>query len=192
MIEKTLEERRDERIEKARADLRHIRNCQRYTIARCRKSGIVPGWSWHASGRRPPLPFYDGDSEPGRCRICGQPTGSRVTWDPKCVTTYTLWTKPGTYALPLAVGQDGLCAITREPIGPPAREYLIDFEIDHEIPIYRVRRDFADRPWFDLLRYWGLSNLRGITRAAHVAKSAVEARERAGRRSVVPAQEIML
>lgn len=180
-------------VERAERDLKYIRSCQRYTLARCRKSGVVADWTWGASSRQPPLPFHSTIHRgPGYCRVCGQDTGGRWTWDPKCVVTYTLWTKPGTYAGAIAFRQKGLCAITREPIGPPAAEWLTEFEIDHEIPIYRVRRDYAGEPWFELLRYWGLANLRGITRAAHVAKSAAEARERAGHRAAVVEQGQML
>lgn len=183
----------EDKIVQARWQLRYIKNCQRYTLARCRKSGIVPGWVWHASSRQPPLPFHAAAPEPGRCRVCGGSTGSRLTWDPKCVITYTLWTKPGNYALPIVVGQEGLCAVTSVPIGPPAAPYLgDDVEIDHDVPIYRVRRDMTDKPWFELLRFWGLANLRALSRAAHVAKCAAEAKERSGRRSTSPDQGALL
>lgn len=178
-------------IDEVRAQMAYILECERWTLDRCRLSGPVEIATFKTP-RKPPLPFHQMESQAGRCRVCGQPTGGKFTWDPKCVTTYTLWTKPATYSLPLVVRQAGLCAITDVPIGPPAQEYVRDVEIDHEFPLYRVKRDMADQPWFGLLRFWGSSNIRAITRAAHLAKCAEEARERAGARSTAPEQGAFL
>lgn len=160
------------RDEKLQRRLELIVKAEQSTLAWCRLSGIVPGWSWQAAGRRPPLPFYAMKTEPGRCRVCGQPIdGGKVTWHGDCLATYWLWTKASDYANVLLHRQGWRCAITGEPAN--------GIEIDHEVPIYQVRRDMADQPWFELLRFWGLGNLRAISRAAHVAKSAAEAADRA-------------
>ena len=154
---------------------------ERGTLERCRLSGIVEGWSWRAKSRRPPLPFWERAVEPGRCRVCGQPIlkpngePARYTWHPDCTATYFVWMTPGNYAHLLIHRQGGVCAVTREPLRPGS--YC---EVDHEVPIYRVRRDHREEPWFDLLRFWSLGNLRAISRKAHVEKSAREAAERAG------------
>lgn len=161
----------------------------------CRRSGLVPGWEWDRKGRRPPLPFWEARSVPGQCRVCGQPIyaggtwqgmeepSKRLTWHRVCATAYLLWRTPADYASEIVVMQRGLCPDSGEAIGPPATKYIGDIDIDHRLPIYRVRRDHGDLPWFDLLRFWGLSNLCAITRAAHLRKSAIEAAERAGRNS---------
>lgn len=127
----------------------------------------------------------------GSCRVCGQPIYeggqhrgkviSRLTWHRSCTTAYFLWTKTSDYAGAIAWRQGGKCAVSGDPIGPPALEFLRQVDVDHEVPIYRVRRDHAAEPWFKLLRYWGLGNLRSITTASHLAKSAQEAAERASR-----------
>lgn len=183
-------------IERTRQQLNQLKYAEAVTRVLCRRSGAVDGYSWSAKGRRPPLPFWEAASKPGQCRICGQPIygggsfrsfagerSKRLTWHTACTSAYFLWSKPSDYGKALVFRQDGLCAITREPLGPPAKEYILDVDIDHEIPIYRVRRDMAAEPWFELLRFWGLSNLRAISTRAHMAKSAHEARERAGYRS---------
>ena len=183
-------------LERARERLNQLKYAEAVTRVLCRRSSAMDGYVWHATGRKPPLPFWEAASEPGRCRVCGQPIygggsfrsfagerSKRLTWHSICTTAYFLWTKPGDYAEALILRQNGLCALTGVPIGPPALEFVKAVEVDHEIPIYRVRRDMHAMPWFELLRYWGLSNLRAITPAAHTAKSASEARERAGYRS---------
>jgi hypothetical protein len=166
-----------------RARLTELVECEAIALDRCRKSGLVEGYRWAAKGRTPPLPFHSFVHDKAKCRVCGQPTKGRLTWHHQCVTAYLMWTKPADYAGTISFRQGGLCAITRIPIGPPARTYISQVEIDHETPIYRVRREMADRPWFELLPFWGLANLRAITVEAHKTKSATEARERAAHRT---------
>lgn len=154
--------------------------------------------SARSAHRSPPLPFHSFKRlGPGHCRVCGQPIygagdyrkaavskhkrDSLRTWHDVCTTTYFLMTKPNDFLGVIALRQKGLCAITREPIAPPAREYVSQADVDHEVPLYRVARDYRDEPWFKLLRFWTLPNLRAITNAAHKAKNAAEAQERAGR-----------
>lgn len=156
---------------------------ERSTLERCRLSGSQEGWSWSAKGRRPPLPFWERATEPGRCRVCGQPimtTGgklSRITWHPDCTTTYFIWMTPGNYANLLIHRQGGVCAVTGEPLK------VLDCQVDHDVPIYRVRRDHREEPWFELLRFWSLGNLRAIHYREHLTKSAHEAAERAARKA---------
>lgn len=184
------------------------------TIRLARKSGPVADFRWRApplshrdqtkllSHRDPPLPFHSMVHKgEGFCRVCGQPVygkrgshlpkfgPSKRTWHEACVTTYTLMTKPGSYAEALLVGQGEKCALSGDPIELHMAAYA---EVDHRTPLYRVARDHADEPWFKLLRFWLLDNLQVITRAAHVEKCAAEARERAGRRSVAPTQGALL
>lgn len=167
--------------EQRAAQLAGLVKAEAGTLERCALSGLIEGWTWAAKSRRPPLPFWERKVEPGNCRLCGQPIftprgdRARVTWHPDCVTTYWVWMTPGNYANLLIHRQGGVCAVTGEPVK------VLDCEVDHEIPIYRVRRDHREEPWFELLRFWSLGNLRAISRRAHVEKSAREAAERAGR-----------
>lgn len=168
--------------DKLQSDLLYLRKVEAFTLRNCRKSGVVDGYVWNAKGRAPPLPFHSFVHEDGKCRVCGQPTGGRRRWHEECVTTYTLWTKPAQFAHVIVFRQAGVCEITGEPVGMPARAYLTSVDIDHRVPIFRVRAEMANRPWFRLLRYWGLANLRAITLEAHKAKNREEARSRAKRR----------
>jgi hypothetical protein len=49
--------------------------------------------------------------------------------------------------------------------------------------LFRVWREHRDRPWPELLAFWGLPNLQVINRNVHAAKCAVEARDRRVARS---------
>lgn len=156
--------------------------------------------------RNPPLPFHADPSRPGWCRICGQPINerggwrmsfrrpqsTRLTWHPVCTTTYFLWAQTSNYAAMVAFRQGGLCALTGEPIGPPAKEYVTNIEVDHVVPLFRVARDHADLPWCEMIRFWGLSNLQALSRAGHLQKCAEEARERSRNRTQMVAQEVLL
>jgi hypothetical protein len=85
-----------------------------------------------------------------------------------------LWTRTARYAKAIIFKQGGVCPVTALPF-----EYDSSANIDHRFPLYRVRRDMGDRPWFLLLPYWGLGNLQAIHYKAHDEKSAEEAAERA-------------
>lgn len=171
--------------EQRAAQLAALIACEEKALERCRLSGVVEGWSWSAKGRRPPLPFWERASEPSRCRVCGQPIltpggkPSRLTWHSDCTSAYFLWMTPGNYANLLIHRQGGVCAITGEAVS------VMGCEVDHAVPIYRVRRDHRTEPWFELLRFWSLGNLRALSRNAHLNKSAIEAAERAGRRAPI-------
>jgi hypothetical protein len=57
---------------------------------------------------------------------------------------------------------------------------LKNAEVDHHVPLFKVWRDYRDRPWPALLAFWGVPNLQVINRSAHVEKCAQEAGERRG------------
>lgn len=203
--------------EDLRRRLNYLLYAERVTRILARRSGIVEGYRWRApwpgardqtrltSHRAPPLPFYSQPAVPGQCRVCGQPiygggsfrsfagpVSKRLTWHSVCTATYFLMTKPTDQSQALILRQAGRCAITAEPIGPPAREWCSSVDIDHEVPLFRVARKHAEEPWFDLIRFWMTGNLRAITPEAHKTKGAEEARERAGYRAPSPQQEALL
>lgn len=191
------------RPEALQARLRYMQYAERVTRILCRRSGVVDEFTWDGYGlgrtwrasawhRSPPLPFHSTVHKgAGWCRVCGQPIygggsfrsfagpqSKRLTWHTLCTTTYFLMTKPSNYANVLLVRQAGLCWISGEPLGPPAKEYLLEADVDHDVPLFRVARDHAAEPWYELIRFWGFGNLRAVTRAAHLTKSALEAAER--------------
>lgn len=203
-----------EDIEALQARLRYMLYAERVTRILCRRSGEVPGYRWRAppasyrdqtkltSHRAPPLPFHSFVHRgAGTCRVCGQPIygggsfrsfagpPSRSTWHTLCTSTYFLWTKPSDYAAALILLQQERCAITGRPIPLP---YSAHIDVDHDVPLFRVARDHAEEPWFELIRFWGFGNLRAITNAAHRAKNAEEAKERARNRAPIAGQEAML
>lgn len=190
-------------LERNKVRLRQILYAERVTRTLCWRSGSVDGFTWGAIPpnrtwrpsawhRSPPLPFHSHMHKgAGWCRICGQPIygggsyrsfagpqSGRLTWHTTCTLSYFLIMKPADYAAALLLRQGGLCAISGEPIGPPAKEYILDVEVDHNIPLFRVARDHRDEPWYELIRFWGSGNLQAISRSAHLAKCADEARER--------------
>jgi hypothetical protein len=61
-----------------------------------------------------------------------------------------------------------------------------DAEVDHRVPLYRVWKEYRDVPWPKLLAYWGLPNLQVINRDVHIAKCAIEARDRRVASSLEP------
>lgn len=191
-------------LEVLRERLRYLEYAERVTRILCRRSGLVDGFRWGAMKpgtwlpsawhRAPPLPFHSFVHRgAGTCRVCGQPiygggsfrsfagpVAKRLTWHKLCTTTYFLMTKPNDQVAALVFRQQGRCAITREPIGPPAADYITSVDVDHEVPLFRVRERHADEPWYEMIRFWGTGNLRAITGEAHRNKNAEEARERAG------------
>lgn len=204
-------------LEATKLRLRQLLYAERVTRTLCWRSGAVegftwdgwlPGRQWRASAwhRSPPLPFHSTIHKgAGWCRVCGQPIygagsyrsfggpqSTRLTWHLICTESYFLMRNPADYAASLLLRQGGLCAISGEAIGPPAKEYILDVEVDHDIPLFRVARDHSDEPWYELIRFWGSGNLKAITRAAHLAKCAEEARERRDYRKSPAMQEAVL
>jgi hypothetical protein len=167
------------------------------------KSGAPAGWSWRVgdakaglpgSFRAPPAPFREKTHAkgPGHCCVCGQPVyrlgwhrdlwgdgrpNKNATWHSCCVAAWKLWTAPGGHLHRLKGLQQRRCRLTGERL-------LKDAEVDHRVPLFAVWRDFRDRPWPQLLGFWGVPNLQIINRAAHVEKCARESGERAERRAI--------
>lgn len=161
------------------------------------RSGAPEGWRWcptgagRASFRDPPAPFREPEFRlgPGRCCVCGQPVfrlgwhqdlwaagpNVRTRWHAACVAAWKLWTGPNAQVRMLARLQNRRCAAT-------GKRLLRDAEADHRVPLFRVWREERDRPWPDLLGFWGFPNLQALNVPAHRSKSAREASDRAVRR----------
>jgi len=182
----------------------HPIRADRLARALAAKSGTPAGWSWRiaskpksglpASFRAPPAPFREKAHArgPGHCCVCGQPVyrlgwhrdlwgdgrpNENATWHSCCVAAWKLWTAPGGYLHRLKGLQQRRCRLTGERL-------LKDAEVDHRVPLFAVWRDLRERPWPELLGFWGVPNLQIINRAAHVEKCARESGERAQRRSI--------
>lgn len=204
-----------EALERLRGRLRSLLHAERVTRVLCWRSGPVPGYRWRApssswrdqtrltSHRDPPLPFHSfTHSGAGTCRVCGQPIygagdyrsfagarSTRLTWHSICVTSYLLMKKPGDFTELLILKQRNVCPLSGDRIDLP---YPRGIDVDHVLPLYRVGRDHRDEPWYELIRFWGSGNLAAITRAAHLAKCAAEARERSNSPGLIPEQVAML
>jgi hypothetical protein len=176
----------------------HPVRADRLARALSRRSGAPEGWTWRPDFglRRPPAPWREERFArgPGRCCLCGQPVfrhgwhadsgagpSRRARWHLVCVAAWKLWNAPHGHARALKRLQRGRCADT----GARLRR---DAEIDHRVPLYRVWRDHRDRPWPELLAFWGVPNLRVVNRDAHAAKCAAEAAERAAGRRPGPVE----
>ena len=176
----------------------HPVRADRLARALARRSGTPEGWRWRLSTapedglgrsfRVPPAPFREAGRTlgPGACCICGQPVfrfgwhadlwgegrpNRRATWHACCVAAWKLWIAPSDQTRLLRKLQGRRCPET-------GTRLLKTAEIDHRIPLYRVWRDHRDRPWPELLGFWGIPNLQAINRAGHVGKSSAEAGER--------------
>jgi hypothetical protein len=84
----------------------------------------------------------------------------------------------GAHVRHLKVLQKRRCLATGERL-------LNNAEVDHRVPLFKVWRDYRDKPWPALLAFWGVPNLQVVNRSAHVEKCAQEAGERRVR--VIPA-----
>lgn len=161
------------------------------------RSGAPEGWLWRPDAgartgfRDPPAPFRDDRFRlgRGRCCICGQPVfrfgwhhdlwaagpNTRASWHAACVAAWKLWVAPNTQVKVLSRLQGRRCAST-------GKRLLRGAEADHRVPLFRVWRDERNRPWPELLAYWGFPNLQALNAPAHRAKSAAEATGRAATR----------
>lgn len=156
------------------------------------------GWRWRAPEigraglRLPPQPFRAADAaSPGRCVVCGQPVfrygwhvdlwgagapNGRAVWHSACVTAWQFWTAPQAARKLLARAQGHRCGLT-------GKRLLRGAEVDHRVPLHEVWRDHRDRPFAELLGFWGLGNLQVVNAPAHAMKSAEETRRRAAFRA---------
>ena len=125
--------------------------------------------------------------------MCGQPvyrfgwhvdlweTGpnKNAVWHSVCVVAWQFWNAPSSQIRLLRLLQRRRCGQTGGRLWKNA-------EVDHRVPLFRVWSEHRDKPWSELLGFWGLPNLQVINRDAHVAKCAVEA---GSRRTVFPLPE---
>ncbi len=165
------------------------------------RSGTPGGWQWRvgaeddlpASFRVPPLPYRERGHRAGagRCVVCGQEVfrfgwhenhwGSatpnrRAEWHACCVAAWKFWLAPGNHRKILSRLQGRKCALSGSRL-------LRTAEVDHRTPLIQVWRDHGDRPWPELLAFWGMPNLQVVNSIAHNRKSGDEARTRATLRS---------
>lgn len=156
--------------------------------------------------RRPPVPgmhwIFGKDHKvwpKNCCPVCHLETYSKGHWRPDagkatwnkswhapCFNAHGIWRDASWAARYLARRQGGRCPITGEAL---LRNDILmgDVEVDHVVPLWRVRFDGAQYQWPDVLRFWGIANLQTLSNAGHKIKTAREAKERAGLK-VSPAQ----
>jgi hypothetical protein len=180
----------------------HPLRADRLARALARRSGTPMGWTWRLADRRksqlpasfrmPPAPFRESHyaKGPGFCCVCGQPVyrfgwhkdlwgcgpNKNASWHCACVIAWQFWTAPSGETKLLRRVQQRRCAETGGRLWRKA-------EVDHRVPLFRVWAELRDRPWPELLDYWGLPNLQVINRDAHVAKCASEAQDRRAARA---------
>lgn len=177
----------------------HPIRADRLSRALAAESGAPANWTWRLdraaedasalSFRIPPAPYREAEFSrgPGYCCICGQPVfrlgwhrdfwgdglpNRRASWHACCVAAWKFWNAPSDQIRILKALQRRRCGITGSFLRRGA-------EVDHRIPLYAVWREYRAAPWPSLLRFWGLPNLQVVNRAAHAAKCAAEARDRA-------------
>ena len=177
----------------------HPLRADRLARALAARSVVPEGWRWclaevegdgrARSFRVPPAPFREAAHRtgPGTCCLCGQPVyrfgwhrdlwgrgevNRRANWHACCVAAWKLWTAPAGQAALLARLQKRRCPMTG---GRLPR----DREVDHRVPLHVVWRRHRDRPWAEILAFWGFPNLQAVDRTAHLAKSGAEATARA-------------
>ena len=137
--------------------------------------------------RTPPAPYREAAHAlgPGFCCVCGQPvyclgwhvdlwnTGpnKNAVWHSACVVAWQFWNAPSRQIRLLRRLQSRRC-------GQSGGRLWRSAEVDHRVPLFRVRSEYRDTPWPGLLDFWGLPNLQVINRDVHAAKCATEARDR--------------
>jgi hypothetical protein len=187
----------------------HPLRADRLARALASRSTAPEGWAWRlgavegvgrtASFRTPPAPFREGAHArgPGQCCICGQPIfrltwhrdlwgdgrlNRTASWHAACVEAWRLWCDPSGHVKALKRQQRHRCAATGARLFRTA-------EIDHRVPLFSVWRGRDAHAWPAILAYWGAPNLQVVNRAAHVAKCAREAGQRAAGLPVVDGED---
>ncbi len=182
----------------------HPLRADRLARALAARSGEPPGWQWRlgnekSSGlpfsfRIPPAPYREAGFTrgPGHCCVCGQPVyrlgwhcdlwgddkpNKNATWHTCCVVAWKLWNAPTDHLRALKVRQRHKCLAT-------GRRLLKTSEVDHHVPLFAVWSEHRQKPWPQLLAFWGAPNLQVINKTAHLEKCSREAGERAERRIV--------
>ncbi len=172
----------------------HPIRADRLARALAARSGTPKGWTWRLAGdddsglprtfRFPPAPYRERKFSrgPGFCCVCGQPVyrlgwhadlwdagqNRNASWHAVCVIAWQFWSAPSDHVRLLKRLQERRC---RES----GKRLLKTAEVDHRVPLFRVFKEHRDRPWPQLLGFWGLLNLQVINRDAHAAKCAAEA-----------------
>jgi hypothetical protein len=175
----------------------HPIRADRLARALATRSGAPNGWIWQLGSHRgaglpmtfrtPPAPYRERAYTRGAgfCCVCGQPVyrfgwhvdlwnagpNKTANWHCACALAWEFWNAPSGEAPLLRRLQTRRC-------GQTGRRLWKSAEVDHRIPLFRVRNEYRDTSWPKLLEFWGLPNLQVINRDAHAAKSAVEARDR--------------
>jgi hypothetical protein len=175
----------------------HPLRADRLTRALAGRTGAPKGWTWRLSDsprselpstfRTPPAPYRAREYSlgPGFCCVCGQPVyklgwhrdlwsagqNKNAVWHCACVVAWQFWNAPNS-----EVGI--LRRLQRRRCGQTGGRLWKDAQIDHRVPLFRVWHDHRHEEWPKLLGYWGLPNLQVINRDIHVAKCAIEARDR--------------
>jgi hypothetical protein len=178
----------------------HPLRADRLARALAARGGAPEGWRWQCddgeSFRTPPAPYREErlSRGPGHCCICGEPVfrfgwhrplapgeapNRRARWHGACVAAWKFWLAPSDQVRLLRGVQERRCAAT-------GGRLWRDAEVDHRVPLFRVWREHRDRPWPELLAFWGRPNLQVVNRAAHAQKSAAEAGYRATTRRPPP------
>ena len=183
----------------------HPLRADRLARALAARSGAPAGWSWRLgedreSGlpltfRTPPAPYRERAFArgPGFCCVCVQPVyrlgwhidlwddgpNKKATWHGACVIAWEFWNAPSEQSKLLRRLQARRC-------GERGGRLWKNAEVDHRVPLFQVWAAHREKPWPQLLAYWGLPNLQVINREAHVAKCAAEARHRSATRAVAP------
>ncbi len=184
----------------------HPTRAERLSRALASRSEAPPDWRWRigdggqpASFRAPPLPYREPEYREGagQCIVCGQKVfrfgwhadhwrsgapNRRAEWHACCVTAWKFWTTPGNHRKLLSKLQGRKCALS-------GKRLLRTAEVDHRTPLFQVWRDHRDKPWPQLLAFWGVPNLQVVNDAAHLRKSIEETRTRAMLRSGKSDQE---
>ena len=180
----------------------HPIRADRLARALAGRSGAPSGWMWRldvdgkdglpTTFRTPPAPYRQTAHAKGAgfCCVCGQPVyrfgwhvdlwgagaNKSANWHCACVTAWQFWNAPSGEARLLRRLQAQRC-------GQTGRRLWRSAEVDHRIPLFRVWSEYRGTPWPKLLDFWGLPNLQIINRDVHVAKCAVEARDRRAARA---------
>jgi len=120
-----------------------------------------------------------------------------LRWHACCYVAWSVWTGTAKQLdLPryLARRQGFVCVETGEPLKVVREatrvdaygfaefrrvETLAQVDVDHEEPLWRVRAQADRHAWPDVLRFWGVGNLRAVTKEGHRMKTSREAGERA-------------
>jgi hypothetical protein len=167
------------------------------------RTGAPSGWTWRinqsgkmglpATFRTPPAPYRERAYSlgPGFCCVCGQPVyrlgwhkdlwrvgpNKNAMWHCACVVAWEFWNAPSGEVRLLRRLQARRC-------GQTGRRLWKGAEVDHRIPLFQVWDEHRGLPWPKQLAFWGLPNLQVINRDIHVAKCAIEARDRRAARSL--------